>query len=331
LNTGIPGLLGALIFGILFLAVVIILDKNNFNIDIRYLIIIAVVSLIIQIWEILSNGITDYQSSLWLQFYLTNQHPYGLYGSFALPAFYFILVPFYILGNTVLSDSLGFLILFILIFKFAGKNKETTLKTIIFLLSPLAFYGIIYFSGRILLSTSFIVFIFMSNKAINNEKYNLTDILVAILFGILMSSFFELGIVTIIYFLYRYKNDIREFSFSIIISSIVFFLTLLPFLISRNGLEQSSNLFSSSIFLYVFPWWSIIFIILLTYYIGWIITDLQEMFFSFGIILFVIFIIEFITMDGAGEVTSNFLIAIPFLIFSVKNYRVDKFIGKVFG
>jgi hypothetical protein len=140
-----------------------------------------------------------------------------------------------------------------------------------------------------------------------------------------------MGVVVLIYFLYLYKSDIRKFFFSIIISSIVFSLTLLPFLISHNGLEQSNNLFSSSVFLYVFPSWSIVILFLVVCYIGWMIADIQEMFFSIGIILSVIFTIEFIAMSGAGEALSNFLIVIPFLVLSIKDYRVEKFIGKTFG
>jgi hypothetical protein len=330
--SSISAFLYTAVFTIIFLAAIFYLHKKNFSIKIKYQIVVIVAALMIQVWEIVSRKITDYQSNLWLQIYLSNQHPYNLYGDFALPAFYFILIPFYIIGNTVFADSLGFLILMILIIKSEkDANKNVTLKTIIILLSPLAFYGVFYFSGKTLLAVLLVSFIYMSNNVINTEKYNLTNILVSILFGILISSYIELSVVVIIYFLYIYRNDVRKFFYSVIISSFVFFLTLLPFLFSSNELDSSNNIFSSSIFLNVFPMWSVIILILLICYFGWMIADIQEMFFSIGIILFVIYIIEFIVMGGTGEVTSNFLIAIPFLILSIKNYMVDKFVGKVFG
>jgi hypothetical protein len=74
------------------------------------------------------------------------------------------------------------------------------------------------------------------------------------------------------------------------------------------------------------PWWEIILYLVIAVYIGWLVSDLQEIFFAAGILLIISSIIN---LPYIHYSISGFIFALPFLIFSIKDYRSEKFTGKI--
>jgi len=85
----------------------------------------------------------------------------------------------------------------------------------------------------------------------------------------------------------------------------------------------------------IFYWdFSVIWIIalyLLSLYTGWLVSDMQEVYFGSGIIIFLWSVIFWITNYTFGEISViSLLTSIPFFFFSIRKYKVDKFLGKVY-
>ena len=63
------------------------------------------------------------------------------------------------------------------------------------------------------------------------------------------------------------------------------------------------------------------------------VADMQEVFFSTGIIIFFWSLIYWIYNNNSfinSTAAASFLISIPFFLSSFRRYKVDKFLGKVY-
>jgi hypothetical protein len=69
--------------------------------------------------------------------------------------------------------------------------------------------------------------------------------------------------------------------------------------------------------------------------VGWITADLQEVLFSSGIFLFAVYLLSFISKVAELGWNKNvidfslLMVVIPFLVLAIKEYKVDRFLGKV--
>jgi len=110
----------------------------------------------------------------------------------------------------------------------------------------------------------------------------------------------------------------------LIITVISFMLFNFPFVMWNELFFLNSN-FINSQFLFL-PLWLIIILLLITIYVGWMISDLQELLFSSGIILFIIISLSFFyqTFD-----LSIYYLSFPFLLLAIKEYEVDYYLGKI--
>jgi hypothetical protein len=76
-------------------------------------------------------------------------------------------------------------------------------------------------------------------------------------------------------------------------------------------------------------------LIVASLYIGWIIADFQEVLLASGLVYFILFTISFlfkITQWGWNKEwidLSLMIFAVPFLVLSIKEYKVDRFLGKI--
>jgi len=320
----------AVIFGAAFIFVLVLLDKNNFFLKKKFLIVLALIVLGIQLWGLTFVKVPNYTAEFWIERFLNGSYPYFAFVGFGMPIFYSLLVPFYLIGNIALSDSLGFVLLALVIIGTLKESRESTIGFFILLLSPMTFFGILYFSGKILLSALFILFMILTARYREGKKYNVDNVLISVLFGFLVSSYFEMIFIVIIFYLFLYRNDLVKMLTSFLITFISFLATLLPFIKPQNEFLFHNSIFSNSVFLHVFPLWGIILLLLAIIYIGWIVSNLQEIFFSLGIILFLVSGVELLALGKATEIISNFLMVLPFFIVSIRDYKVDEFLGRVY-
>ena len=263
----------------------------------------------------------------WLDNFYSLTFPYQLKNTFtAFPFLYFLASPFYWIGNIALLEILAWGTLsFLLIFN-SISIREKVIKLFFLLVSPLTFYGLFESPVYFLLSIILIVLIYFSNKYINPSKVDKYFIWFAVIFGLFFAVRIEVIVVLIIYFLYLFRNNLKEgFLFCEILLA-VFIVTIVPFILWNPKMYFFNGPFNS-FFIIGIPWLEIIFYLLVAIYIGWIISDLQEIFFVIGILSIIPEIISFIFTSNTS--ISNFIFCIPFLILSIKDYRVEKFKGKI--
>ena len=174
--------------------------------------------------------------------------------------------------------------------------------------------------------------IIMGSKYLDSKKYNFWFYVFPILFGLILTANFYFGLVLIlaVFFIFR-ESFPKIFLFSM--------LTIGLGILIPKFLNAVHFTFDYEIFFPEISTWFIIFLVLISVYAGWMIADLQELFFSSGIILFIYLLIPsiskiiqlgFYNAVNNDLVISAFLAVIPFFLFSIKEYEVDKFLGKVY-
>ncbi len=78
----------------------------------------------------------------------------------------------------------------------------------------------------------------------------------------------------------------------------------------------------------VIPVYILVLFVFFNFYLGWIITDKQELIFTSGLMIFILLLIAWIY---DSPIQNRFLLTIPFFLFSLKKYNVDRFLGKVYN
>lgn len=225
----------------------------------------------------------------------------------------------------------GFTILWLSIIYQSQNVKVSLIQLVVFLFSPVLYVEMISFSGSFSLIMLVIVSIFISERFLDSNKLNWKFFLIAFLFGLTLSAHLLVTFIYIIYLLYVFKSDIAK--------GVIFLLAmlaayaLLSFLADKGYVAivaSHTKVFSTQI-----PVWVLILLAVMTLYVGWIVADLQEALFASGIILFIIYLLSFIfRIVGFGlnqnEIDLSILItAVPFLVLSIKEYKVDRFLGKI--
>ena len=226
----------------------------------------------------------------------------------------------------------GFTILWLIIIYYSQNVKVSLIQLAVFVLSPILYSELISFSGIFALSMLVVLSIFISERYLDNKKPDWKFFLIASLFGVTLSAEKIMILIYIIYVLYTFRNDFVKMSvFTAAVLAVYF---LLSFLTDRGYftlLSSQSNYFQIHV-----PVWIWVILIIVTLYMGWIVADLQEVLLSSGIILFAVFLLTFffsVTEVGWNLKFINFsllLTAIPFFVLSIKDYKVDRFLGKVY-
>ena len=224
----------------------------------------------------------------------------------------------------------GFLILCLIIFYHSQGIKITLIQLTMFLLSPVIYSELLAFSGLFALSVLAALSIYISDRFLQSIKLDWKFFLLAFLFGITVSAHLVVGFIYLIYLLFAFRSELlKGFIFGIVMTAVYIFIT------SLENKGYISVQVSHSHLLSFIPIWLKIFLLIITIYVGWIVADLQEVLFASGVILFVTLILSFvfkISQVGWSLDVFDFslaIIAIPFLILSLKEYRVDRFLGKV--
>ena len=260
----------------------------------------------------------------WLNNFFNGTYPYLLKNTFtAYPSLYLISSPFYLAGNILILEILIWAILaFFLIFN-SVTVREKIIKLFFLLVSPLTFYGLfeasIYFLNAVIL----LILILLSEKYLKPHKVNKSFILFAVTFGLFFSISIEVVAVLIIYMLYFFRNNLKELSLFLEILLAVFLITIIPFIVWNPIMFFINGPLNA---LFTIPWWGIIIYLGIAVYAGWLVSDIQEIFFVMGIFLIIPSVINLLY---AHTGISSFILALPFLIFSIKDYRVEKFTGKI--
>ena len=323
----------ALIYTALFLFVILSFDKlkiiprwNNSN---RYFIAVLIFFLVLLLYYIFFTARASRSFGLlaiknWLDNFFNGTFPYLLKNTFsAYPSFYLISSPFYLIGNTVLLEILVWLVMGLFLIFSSVTVREKIIKLFFLFVSPLTFYGLFEASAFFFSAVVFVLLIILSYKYLNPSRVDKNFILFSLVFGLIFSVNIQVIAVVIIYMLYFFRNNLKELSLFSEILLAVFLVTIVPFIIWNPILFFINGPLNS---FFTVPWWVIILYLGLAVYAGWLVSDLQEIFFASGILIILSSVINLLFTDNG---LSGFIFALPFLIFSVKDYKVEKFTGRI--
>jgi hypothetical protein len=174
--------------------------------------------------------------------------------------------------------------------------------------------------GSILL----IIIFFIVDKYLNPEKIDLFIVSFTFILSFISYFFFFPFGFYLIFLLFFFRNNLKNLFVAIFL--IFLFDLIIKYYMIGN--------YSGEIFYWDFPFGWIILVYLLSIYTGWMVADMQEVYFSTGIIIFFWSLIFLISDNNTAflnsTATASFLISIPFFLSSFRRYKVDKFLGKVY-
>lgn len=273
----------------------------------------------------------------WLDNFRYGFYPYDSKANpSGFPFLFMFALPFYLLGDAGYLAVFGFILFAILLRNASVSLKELYTRFCMLLVLPVFYYEYLVRSE---LFTNMVLFIAISAialKKLDIGKTNISFFALSILFGLLLSTRLVIFIVYFLFLLFVFRNQIVKGMLFGAVSVVTFALTLIPFIAWNSVYFWSKGPFAIQ-FLYL-PMWVIVIAPFLLLYIGWMIRDTQELMFASGIVIFVLVSISFIikTMQCGfyisvienGYDISYFAMSIPFLLLSIKEYKVDRYLGK---
>ncbi len=276
----------------------------------------------------------------WLDRFFSGKFPYNSpFTPSGYPFLFLISVPFYLIGNVGYLEVTGLILFFYFIFNFSKNSKEIFAVLVILLMSPVFYYGFVVRDELFFNMMLAVLSIFVSEKYLKPEKIDAKFILVAVIFGLALSTRSVVAIIYAIYLPFTFRSNIPKGLFFLFIVFLTFVLLLVPFVIWDEKSFLHNGPVAVQSYLSHIPFWTAALFILISAAAGWVVSDLHEVFFACGIFLFApVFasMLNQISQVGfypavVGDVfdQSYYIFCIPFLLLSIKNYKVDKTLGRV--
>jgi len=275
----------------------------------------------------------------WLSNFQQGIFPYGTKTNpSGFPFLFFLASPFYLLDDAGYLEVFGLFLFLVLLLKSIKTKKEYWVKMLLLLFLPTTFYELIVRSELLTNAVLVISLFFLAEQKLNENKKNISFIVLALLFGFFLSTRLIVFLWLAMFLLFFFRNNLKNGVIFFTISLSVFLLSLLPFYLWNAETFLSKGPFAvQTIYL---PKWIYFVFPLLVLYIGWMIADFQELLFASGVLTFLLVSISFLMTIGhvgMGEALFNsrfdisyYIFSVPFFILALKEYKVDWFLGKVF-
>ena len=303
-----------------------ILESNRIIVRKNFILLFALIILFFAASEILFNvnkGNDYLASGIWLTNISNGTFPYNYANLFNLPFLYYVEAPFYLLGNVSLFGFFGLALFLFLVLEFSSTKKEIAIRTIVLLALPIFYYEMLTGGDSFANAVLVIAIIFLMKKFIDENKIDIKFFFLSVVFGAFLCTRVLLVIPFVLSLLYFFRYNIKNMVLFVLLSFLIGFAFLVPFL--RWDYSSFVNLGPFTNSLTHLSIWIYILLFIIVVYIGWVISDLQELLFASGIILFFVSLIIYL---GDGNYSGGIILSIPFLILSIKEYEVDKFLGK---
>lgn len=253
------------------------------------------------------------------------------------PFLFILALPFYLLGDAGYLVVFGIILFFVLLRNASSSVKELFVRFFLLLVLPVFYYEYLVRSELFTNMTLFIAVTAIALKKLDVEKADLKFWSFSVLFGMLLSTRLIIFIVYFLFLLFVFRNQIIKGIVFGAVSVLTFICTLIPFILWNSDYFWNRGPFAIQ-FLYL-PLWVILIAPFVLAYIGWIIRDTQELMFASGIVIFTLVTISFLVkvlqtgfyfcVIESGYDISYFAMAVPFLLLAIKEYNVDRYIGKV--
>ena len=264
---------------------------------------------------------------VWLSDFLGGTFPYHAPNQpSGFPMLFIMALPAYLLGNTGLLEVAGIALFGAALWKM---NKEGTaggwVPIALLLLLPSFYYEVIVRSELFFNMTLVLALILFSDEYTARRDSIRKFPGIAILFGLALSTRAIVGLVYVVYVLWRFRREpLRGAAFAAVAVG-TFFLTLLPFVLWNPGLFLSNGPFTIQ-FGYL-PFWIILGVLGAAAVAGLLVRERREVLFSIGVLLFVVVFIAFCLKVLESDVSatlsidrfdiSYFVFCTPFLLVSL--------------
>lgn len=277
----------------------------------------------IKVWlENLNDGIYPY---------LSRENP----SSF--PFLFILVLPLYYLSVLDILSVIGIGIFLFITIRYSLSKKEIFTRTALICLALPFYYEVIVRSELTFNIGILILLTFLTYKFVAAEKLNGTFYLFSIIWGLALSTRMIAFAVLLIFLLFHFRQRLFNLYLFGSLAVLIFFLTNLPFFLWYPELFILDGPFAVQSTYMPFSIGMVFIIIMII--TGWTLANLQELFFTTGIILLLLSSVSFIIavlQFGFENVLFNsyfdiayFIFSIPFFILSIKESRVDKYLGKV--
>jgi len=276
----------------------------------------------------------------WLNRYLTGFFPYNSpHTPSSYPVIFFLAYPFHLLGNAGVLPVFGLGIFFFLIFKQADSGRGISVKLVLLVLSVTTWFEIVTRSELLFNMMLVAGVIFICERLLNPQKLNSLFYALAILTGIVLATRSVAAYMFFIYFLYRFRMNIGNLLIFGLIAVFVFASFIIPFYLWDPESFMRNGPFAVQSYLSNLPIWFMVIILIGALYAGWAVSDLQEIYFAGGILLFTAAVVSFLfrvselgfseSLINDGYDISYFIFCIPLLLLALKDYRTDRYLGKI--
>jgi hypothetical protein len=265
----------------------------------------------------------------WLTNLVNGRFPYNTVSKpSGFPVLFFLAFPFYLIGEPGYLELCGYLIFCICLYNYRKSKKILFIRLAMLFLMPAFFYEFLVRSELLFNMSLVVSLILLTEKYLQRDKVDLKFIMLAVYFGLLLSTRIIIGSAFVIYLFYYFRQNLKNLFLYSVITILMFTLTVLPFIFwnSRSFFETGPFYIQ---FLHISLWLvaPVLFIIL---FISWVVSNKRELFFAFGLMFFIIItfaLINFIYEFGIQYAIfgkycfdiSYYIFRIPFLILSIED------------
>lgn len=280
-----------------------------------------------------------YAINEWLTSFNNGQFPYGgVTNPSGLPMLFFLALPFYYLGSTGMIVPLGIALLsgFVLYEKMTYREAAVSL-TLLFL-SPLVSYEYLTRSELIFNMTLAVILISLTSDRKAREQKPVFHYVLAAAWGAVLATRISVGIPWVLFLLFFYRQDFKWLAGSAAVSLLTFAVIIAPFWLWNPSVFLERGPFA--IQMMYLPIWVYITAPVIILAAGWLVSTHQEVYFTAGMILFSLVLISlFSTLAEVGLEQavlrdrfdiSYFILPLPFFIMAIREYAVDRYLGRVY-
>ena len=269
---------------------------------------------------------------VWLNRFFSGRFPYQyIVAPSGFPVLFIISAPFYFLKNVGYLEVVG-LIFYLGAVAFLSKTiKENLFRITILLLTPIFYYSFVVRDELFFNMMIIIVLILLAQRYFDPGKYSYKFEMFGLLFGLLLSTRSVAGMIYAVYLTYFFKQNLPRGYLFIFLILLAFYLTLVPFFLWDQISFLLYGPFAIQLKVAALPVWTVAIILIIAIYSGWVASNLQEVFFASGFVLFLSVLISMIlkifafgfmqaVVNDVFDI-SYFIFCVPFLLLSIGEYN----------
>lgn len=278
----------------------------------------------------------------WLDLYFADEFPYNSgYTPSSFPALFFMAMPFYFINFVSVFEFAGFALFLFLLYRTSTSSNELLHRSILLLATPVLIYGFVVRCELFFNVTLILFLIYLAEKYLDVRKINLSFFLIAAGFGIGLSTRSVVAVIYAVYLLYKFRNHLLNMILFGVVMAIVFLAFLVPFIMWDYNDFMNNGPFAIQSYLSNLPFVVSLVFVISAALAGWMVTNTEEVFFTSGMILFLMIMISYVSkifefgfdiaFFGDKIDLSYLAFVIPLMVLSVKDYKVGRFTGRVYN